>query len=396
MTRRRFLATTASAGLLVGTRLQAQEKRWRVGVVGHTGRGDYGHGMHTMWLGLPQAEIVGVADADPGGLEKARQKLNGAPGFTSYREMLERVRPEIVAICPRHVEQHRDMALAAVTAGAKGLYVEKPFCRTPAEADEILDACAKSGTKVALAHRNRFHPALPVTKRLIDDGLIGQALEVRGRGKEDQRGGALDLWVLGSHVVNLACYFAGVPRSCSAALYTGNRLARPADVVAGAEGVGPIAGDRLHARYEMESAIPFYFDSIRGAGVRAAGFGLQIIGNKGIIDLRIDEEPLVHYLAGNPFHPKGGAKSWVPITSEGVGKPESISELTAEVAEHRRAARDLFEAITQDRQPLCSGEDGRLTVEMIHAAFASHVSSGRTVNLPLSDRVHAFDAWTRA
>ena len=35
----------------------------RVGVIGHTGHGDYGHGVNTMWLGMPETEIVAIADA---------------------------------------------------------------------------------------------------------------------------------------------------------------------------------------------------------------------------------------------------------------------------------------------------------------------------------------------
>ena len=35
---------------------------------------------------------------------------------------------------------------------------------------------------------------------------------MRGRGKGDRRGGAEDLWVLGSHVLNLMTYFGGSQR----------------------------------------------------------------------------------------------------------------------------------------------------------------------------------------
>ena len=45
-------------------------KKYRVGVIGHTGRGGYGHGLDRVWRDIPQAEIVGVADPDPKGLVK--------------------------------------------------------------------------------------------------------------------------------------------------------------------------------------------------------------------------------------------------------------------------------------------------------------------------------------
>lgn len=395
MNRRTFLATTASAAasLAVADRVFAQEKRWRVGVIGHTGRGDYGHGLHTMWLAVPETQIVGIADADAKGLEAAQKKVNGAPGYADFRRMLAETKPEIVAVCPRHLDQHSEMILAAVESGVRGIYVEKPFCRTPAEADAIVSACEKKKVKVAVAHRNRWHPALAATRKAIEDGAIGQVLELRGRGKEDTRGGALDLWVLGSHVFNLMHYLAGKPRSCSAVMLKGNEPVGPAHVQPGAEAVGPIAGDRVHARYEMENGSVAYFDSIRSAGVPAANFGFQVIGNKGLIDFRIDVEPLAHFVPGNPFQPTSEPRPWIPISSAGIGKPEPIADLKSQVANHLLPARDLIAAIEQDRPTLCSAEDGRVTVEMIAAVFASHFRQGARVSIPLVSREHPFTNW---
>jgi predicted dehydrogenase len=395
MTRRQFLSSAAAATLASTalSQVPAASKRWRVGIIGHTGRGDYGHGVHTVWLGIPETEIVGLADADPKGLEKARHALNSPPGFADYRAMLAETKPEIVAVCPRHVDQHRDMIVAAIEAGAKGIYVEKPFCRTPAEADEIVAACDKSGVKLAVAHRNRFHPALKEVRAAMDDGTLGQLLEIRGRGKEDTRGGGLDLWVLGSHLMNLFHWAAGKPLTCSAEIYVDKRLATPADVTQGAEGVGPIVGNRIHARYEMESGIPAYFDSIKSAGVAAANFGIQLIGTKGIIDLRIDVEPLAHFVPGNPHMPTATPRPWIPITSAGVGKPEPIVDLKRDSANHAVAVRDLLAAIQEGRQSLCSAADGRVTVEMICAVFASHVRGGAPVPLPLMERGNSLVGW---
>jgi predicted dehydrogenase len=346
-----------------------------------------------MWLGLPEVEIVGVADPNAKGLEAARKKMKDAPGFGDYRQMLAEAKPEIVAICPRDIEHHLEMALAAVQAGARGVYIEKAFCRTPTEADQIIAACEKTGARLAVAHRNRYHPALAAVKRAVEEGAIGKMLEVRCRGKEDARGGALDLWVLGSHIFNLVNYLAGKPAACSAVLLKGDRPATREDVQSGAEGVGPIAGDRLHARYEMDSGIPVYFDSIKGAGVRTAGFGLQLIGSAGLIDLRVDVQPLAHFVPGNPFQPDGKPRPWVPISSAGIGKPEPIADLSTQVANHVLPARDLIAAINEKRAPLCSAQEGLTTVEMITAAFASHVRDGARVTFPLAMRENALAKW---
>lgn len=387
MNRRHFLTTAAA--LACSTSLRAADDKLRVAVIGHTGRGDYGHGLDVVWQQFPEVEIIAVADADAAGLAKAQKRLKLETGFADYKAMLAQSKPDIVAICPRHVDQHRDMVLASIEAGARGIYMEKPFCRTPAEADQIVAACEAKGMRLALAHRNRYHPALKQVEQMLKDGAIGQLLELRGRGKEDQRGGGLDLWVLGSHVMNLANFIGGKPLACSATILQDGRPITRADVKEGAEGVGPLAGNQLHARYEMQIGVPFYFDSIAKAGIPAANFGLQLIGNKGIIDLRVDTEPLAQMLEGNPTKPTQDARAWVPISSAGLGKPEPIQKLGNQVGSHRLAAQDLIAAIREKREPLCNATEGRTTIEMIHAVFESHRLNGQRVPWPLQTRENA-------
>ena len=216
----------------------------RVAVIGHTGRGNYGHGLDKVWLQVPQTEIVAVADGDAKGLAEAKRRLGAEIASSDYRNLLTQVKPDLVAVCPRHPDQHRDMTVAAIEAGARGVYVEKPFCRTPAEADDIVAACDKHGAKVAIAHRNRYHPVLQTIDKMIEDGAIGELLEIRGRGKGDRRGGSEDLWVLGSHVLNLLQYFGGRPRSCSAMMKLDGRPVGPVRRSSGQRGIGATGGER--------------------------------------------------------------------------------------------------------------------------------------------------------
>ncbi|RFC43899.1 MAG: putative dehydrogenase [Verrucomicrobia bacterium] len=393
MLRRHFLSASAAlltADLLpAGVSAQPPAPKQRVAVLGHTGRGNYGHGIDILWLHLEQTQVVAVADPDPQGLSAAQKRLPGAQPFAKYRRMLEETRPDIAAICPRHADQHHAMISAAIQAGVRGIYIEKPFVRTPAEADEVVRLCKEHGVSLAIAHRNRFHPALPVLADLLDSGALGVPLEIRARGKEDQRGGGLDLWVLGSHVLNLGVFFGGKPLSCSAAASVAGRPAGPADVHEGDEGLGPIVGEEVHARFEMERGLPLFFDSKKNAGDRAAPFGLQIICSGGIADLRMDTEPLVQILKGNPFKPVSEPRAWVPLTSAGLGKPEPLTNIRALIAGHQQPALDLLSALQTGAPLLCGPEDGRTVVEMIHSVFTSHLKNGAKVSLPLPNRGHA-------
>lgn len=386
---RRHLLTTLPALFASAPLLRADEAKLSVAVIGHTGRGAYGHGLDTMWLRIPNVQVVAVADADEKGRAAAVKKLGLKDGYADYQAMLKAVKPEIVAIGPRHVDQHRDMMLAAIEAGARGIYIEKPFCRSPQEADEVIAAAAKSGTKIAIAHRNRYHPVLPVVAQLIKDGAIGRVLEFRGRGKEDQRGGALDLWVLGSHVFNIATYFGGAPQACMAELQQEGQPVTKAHVREGEEGIGLLAGNGVHARFDLAGGLPLYFDSVQNAGEKNAGFGLQIIGNEGIIDFRIDSEPFAHICRGNPFNPRlKEPRQWLPITTGGIDQPEPIAELGKKISSHEVAGLDLISAIKLNQTPLCDAVAGRETIEMACAIFESHRFGGKRVIFPLETRVN--------
>lgn len=391
MNRRHFLSatTTAAAGLALRAPASAAEGKLRVAVIGHTGRGAYGHGLDTMWLKLPSTQIVGVADADAKGLEAELKKLKTeARGFADYKAMLTELKPDLVAIGPRHIDQHHEMVMTAIHAGVKGIYMEKPFVRSLVEADEIVAACEKEKVKLAVAHRNRYHPALPVITQLVKEGAIGRLLEFRARGKEDARGGTLDMWVLGTHLFNLISYFGGKALSASGTVMLNGKPVTKEDVKQGDEGIGPLAGNEVHARFEMECGVPAYFDSMQNAGTKVGGFGVQLIGNMGIIDLRIDEEPVAHIFQGSPFRPTNDARAWVPITTAGIGKPEPMADIKDAVGGHLLPARDLIAAMQEGREPLCSAADGRTTIEMVSAVLESHRLHGARVTLPLETRVN--------
>ena len=358
---------------------QAAERPLTVGVIGHTGQGNYGHGEDTVWFKIPQTKIVAVADADPKGLADAAQRLGGVKAYADYKVMLAEAKPDIAAICARHIHEHRDMIVAAVGAGVKGIYIEKPFVRTLAEADEIVKLCAEKGVRLAIAHRNRYHPVNDVVKQLVASGEIGELKEVRVRGKQDHRGGGLDLWVLGGHGFNLATLFTGAAISCEATILVEGRPATKADIRPGDEGVGLIVGDELHARYETKSGIPLYFDSKKGTPAKGTPFGARLIGTKGVISLQIDEEPLA-------ILERDGVKT--PITTAGIGKPEPIKDIKQVNGGHHGAVRDLLAAIAEKRAPLCGPEAGRETVELTLAVFASFVADGKKVALPLAGRAH--------
>lgn len=364
-------------------------ERLRVGLIGRTGKGSYGHGIDTVWADVPGTEVVAVADDHQAGRRDAQKRTKAATAYADYREMLDKERLHIVAIGPRWIDQHRDMALAAADHACH-VYMEKPFVQTPAQADEVIRACEMRHLKLALAHQSRYSPTAILARRLIEEGQIGDVLEMRGRGKEDQRGGGEDLWVLGSHVLDLMRFFAGDALDCFATVTTGGRPIGAGDIVDGNEGLGLLAGDAVQARYTFPNGIVGSFSSVRGKGGNPSRFGLQIFGSRGILEIDTGYPAPVWLLKDPGWSPGRSKTTWRPVTSNGIDQVETITNGGLH-AGNVAAVTDLLDAIQNDRQPGCSMYDGRAVVEMIAAVFASQ-RAGKPVSLPLVERANPLAA----
>ncbi|MEQ9407985.1 MAG: Gfo/Idh/MocA family oxidoreductase [Fuerstiella sp.] len=361
-------------------------KTYRVGIIGSTGRGDYGHGVDRAFTKLPNMKIVAVADSHVGGRKAAQQRLNAPTAYADYQKMLQVERPDIVAICPRWVDQHHDMLMASAEAGCH-VYMEKPFCRTPAECDDVVTALQMRHLKLGIAHVTQYSPVLDTVMRLIKGGEIGDVLELRGRGKEDRRGGAEDLWVLGSHIFGMMKTVAGGdPDTCTALMTQNGQPVTAGHVVDGAEGLGPLAGDRLHATWYYDNGIVGQFASVRNRGGSPSRFALQIFGSKGVIEIQSGYLKPAFILKDSGWSPGRSGQSWQPITSAGIGQPEPRDDGTYEGG-HIAAIRDLVAGIEQERPTKCSAEDARSIVEMICSVFEAHRTGG-PVRLPLSTRAN--------
>jgi predicted dehydrogenase len=368
----------------------------KVAAIGRTGRGDWGHAIDEIWTDVPGGRLVAVADEAEEGLAKAvaRHKLPAAAGFRDWRKMLVDVRPDVVAICMRDIDCHAEMAIAAAAAGARGIFMEKPFVPTLAEADRVIAACTKAGTKLSLAFVNRHSPAFAAARDLVEDGRIGRVLEIRCRGKEDKRGGGEDLWVLGCHLLDLMTSLGGAATWCEAAITTGGRPIARADAVPGPEGVGLIAGDALAAMFGLADGPIGYFASVREAGLKQPNFGLTVAGTAGAIHIRPDHVPHA-YLREAPLWRVDKEFPWQPIGPQGLDAAVAAVSAEERAAERmkwgRAAAADLLAAIAEDREPETGMYAGRSTVEMTTAVFASAIE-GRRIELPLASRTNPLAA----
>jgi predicted dehydrogenase len=389
MKRREFIRNTAVGfGVLAAGWngiSKAKGPKYRTAVIGRTGRGNYGHGLDVVWNDIEQVEVAAVADENPKGRAAAAKRLKVSKAYADYREMLEKERPDIVSVAPRWLDCHRDMVLACAEHGCH-VFLEKPMCQSLEQADEMIAALEKQNLKLAIAHQTRYSPTLQHVQKIIADGRLGDILELRGRGKEDRRGGGEDLMVLGTHVMDLMRFFAGDVQWCFAQLRDRGKPVTKNQVREGAEGIGPLAGDEIHAMYHFGGTTTGYFSTQRARDGIAKRFGLQMYGSKGILTMTMGALPEVWFVEDASWQPGRSKAKWKQITSAGIGKPESLTDTNHSFG-NRLIALDLIRAIETNTQPKGSAYDGRAALEMILAVYESH-RLNTPVGLPLKNRNH--------
>jgi predicted dehydrogenase len=130
----------------------------------------------------PTAEIVGISDEQPERMQSAAKNF-GIPEtrvFTDYHQCLEETKPDIVILCPA-TAQHAEW-IEKVAPYHVHILMEKPFAATLAEADRMIAAMQPRGKTLVINWPLVWVPAHQTAKRLIDEGVIGNVIEVRHYG----------------------------------------------------------------------------------------------------------------------------------------------------------------------------------------------------------------------
>jgi|AntRauTorcE11898_2_1112593.scaffolds.fasta_scaffold00160_17 predicted dehydrogenase len=131
--------------------------------VGVVGVGAMGKNHARVYSELPDATLVGIADADVDRAEAVADDF----GTTAYAvdELIDRVDAVSVAV---PTEYHADVAGACIDAGVHVL-VEKPFVDSPEVGRELVDRAEAAGVTLQVGHIERFNPAITELSRIVED-----------------------------------------------------------------------------------------------------------------------------------------------------------------------------------------------------------------------------------
>ena len=118
-------------------------------------------------------EIAALCDIVPEKAQLLKEKYNlNAEIFSDYKEMLEKIKPELTAIATIS-GTHGEIALYCAE-NSYNFMVEKPMAMSIAEAEKVIAAVEKSGVTAGVCHQNRFNIAVQELRHAIDDNRFGK------------------------------------------------------------------------------------------------------------------------------------------------------------------------------------------------------------------------------
>ncbi|MEE3369262.1 MAG: Gfo/Idh/MocA family oxidoreductase [Planctomycetota bacterium] len=301
----------------------------------------------------------------------------GCTAYHKLNDLLANPTVDVVTICTPS-GAHAEPAVAAAKAG-KHVIVEKPLEVTLKRCDRIIRACEDAGVTLSTIFPSRFHESSQLIKKAIDKGRFGRLTmgdayvkwfrtqeyydsgAWRGTWKLDGGGALMNQAI---HSVDLLTWLMGPVQQVSA-----------------------YAATLTHQRIEVEDVATATLRFANGAlgvieATTAAYPGalkkIEIHGSEG--SAALEEEDIKTWdFARATRGDQALRKRMTGQTASGGGAtdPAAIGHHG-----HTKQFKDVLRAIKKGNTPLIDGYEGRRSVEIILAIYAS-AQRGRPVDLPL-------------
>jgi predicted dehydrogenase len=330
-----------------------------------------------------QAELRAVASPTAGHAQAFAERFAIPRHFSDYRQLLALPEIDMVVVgAPNQL--HCAITLDAAAAG-KHVVMEKPLCLNLDEADRMIEACGKGGVKLMYAEELCFAPKYVRLKQLLDSGALGRPTLVKQSEKHD-----------GPH----ADHFWDVDRSgggvtmdmgCHAVEFFRWMLGRPAIKSVYAQMTTLVHGERTRGDDNAILVLEFEGGTIAVAEESWTKLGgmddrAEVHGSLGVAFA-----DLLHGNAIETYSAKG-----YDYAVEKAGSTAGWSFTIYEEAWNYGFPQEMahfVDCVQKDRKPLVTGEDGRMVLQAIFAAYES-ARRGCKVGLPFeSNAKKPIDLW---
>lgn len=314
--------------------------------IGIIGIGAMGKNHVRVFSEMEGVELAGISDINREAGSALAEKFR-CEYFPDHRELLGKADAVVIAV-PTNL--HHRIGMDALNAGVHVL-MEKPIAATVEEGEELVRAAASRGLTLAVGHIERHNPAVGQTKKLLDEGRFGNIITMASRRVSNFPARIRDVGVimdLAVHDMDIARYLAG----CEV------------DTIFAAGGISGLCEFEDHATIVMTF----------GNGM------VGVVDTNWLTPMRVREMTLT--CEKNLIRIDYMAQS-IQISSSKLGQldemnlyklpieMETISMGLQKEEPLKRQARDFLGAITQDRPPLVTGEDGIMAIRLAQAALAS-------------------------
>jgi len=303
-------------------------------------------------LGL---DLVGICDPNAEALNMA-DKEQGVVSDLHYRDaitLLKEKQPKCVVIATT-APAHCEYTIRSAELGAKYILCEKPMAISLAECDLMLAACRKHGTKLAINHQMRFMDQYITPRRLLNSAEFG------GLASVTVVAGNFGIAMNGTHYFEMFRYMTDESPDEVTAWFSADKVPNPR---------GPQFEDRAGSiRITTASGKRFYMEVSSDQGN-----GLKVIyaGRNG--QIAIDELTGAMSLVSRE-------EQYRELPTTRYGMPSIRSEQTIQPADVIAPSRAVLEALLNNTNPP-TGEDGRLAVATLVAAYTSNEEGHRSVKL---------------
>ncbi len=313
---------------------------------------------------IPGVEIAAIYGTNEQKVRRLCGEYGGA-AYSNVEEFLEHRPMDMVAIgspSGLHAEQ-------GIAAAASGLHVltEKPIDISTERTDALIAAAENAGVCLGVFFQDRFKADIVKVKEAIDDGVLGRPVLADARVK----------WF------RPASYYADSKWRGTLRLDGGgaliNQAIHTADLLLWMFGdVTSVQAQSKTSVHEIESedtlvALLEFANGASGALQAATSVypgyprRLELTGSKGTMIIEHDRLVGVDLRSSHRDFVAGGndknASESSPVVSDFRG--------------HQAVLEDFIEAIRANRNPRCSGREGRRSVALVEAIYKACKTKGR-------------------
>lgn len=335
--------------------------------------------------GIAGAEIIACASPNKKHIRKFSENFGIPKWFTDYKKMLEIDELDMIVIgAPNNL--HAQMTIDAAKAG-KHIVCEKPLCMNLKEADLMIEACDRAKVKLMYAEELCFTPKYVKLKELCDSGALGEIYLVKQSEKHDgphsdwfwdvnKSGGGVTL-DMGCHALAFFRWIYNNPKIIS--IYADMATVIHKDKTKGDDLATIIVNFEDGKKAIAEES----WVKKGGMDDRAEAYGSEGLSYANLhmdISLKTYSETGYDYVAEKAPISKGW--SYTIFEEEwNYGFPQEFNH--------------FIDCVLNDKEPLITGKDGKIVMEMIFAAYES-AGKGCSIRFPYASNAEKpIDLWQK-